>query len=830
MDLLPIGSETKIFEVKNKKVNVFLKSKKVQPIIVGNQPGSYDSSIIFAGDDIQEIRFKGSENSLPYDCKLHIHSVGYRTFPLFFEQSDYEIVIKGIGNTKVGFWHENINVRNRVEAISDDENIMTGIINFDNNIGQSDLIITVDGIKNLLIRIEVFPSKISYKEDYKNIIEDITNEIYSVVFDFLRKTYESCKLGDNVNYTPAVFITIIRTIFSNFVKAADMVIQNPHHNLFKEHQVMPAHKVKKIDNLTVKWLEKHPENIVKTLTGLSVSKSLAIKKYITYNTIENQFTKYILLSIIKRLNDFHERYATLIKNADGSLIIEVEKMKNELNRRIHQSFLNDVDDYKLTQSMSLVFNMAPGYRDLYKYYLMLMKGLVVNGDIFKISIKDTAQLYEYWCFIKLNYLLKKNYMLVSPDVIKVDNSGITVSLIKGRKSEVKYINPRNGEHIILTYNPGEQNTQTVGQKPDNVLTLEKIGSDIQYKYIFDAKYRIDLAIPGTGYPETKPGPMVDDINSMHRYRDSIVYENNTPSRFAFEKTMFGAYVLFPYSKEAEYSNHRFYRSIESVNIGGLPFLPGAIELVDNLLSELIMDSKESAFERASLPRGIERKLAKVDWSVKDMLVGSLNSMEQLKINLEKKFYYVPSKFISEDYLPIRYVALYQSDVRYKKDAGIRYYGMITKTSVCKRKDIPVLMTRNNANENYYRFDVRAWDELDVAINVRDEGVYSPKFTNIFLFCNCRDSYELFNIHSEDQYRLLQELKRISSDTAVNNDEYNPSFKLNNEISIVVLNGDIMVCSVNGKLINKISITEFIKRPRYMFNKLKENINVFERSL
>ena len=48
-----------------------------------------------------------------------------------------------------------------------------------------------------------------------------------------------------------------------------------------------------------------------------------------------------------------------------------------------------------------------------------------------------------------------------------------------------------------------------------------------------------------------------------------------------------------------------YRSIDTVNIGGLPFLPGATRLVEKMLGELVADSEESAFERASLPAGIE---------------------------------------------------------------------------------------------------------------------------------------------------------------------------------------------------------------------------------
>ena len=73
------------------------------------------------------------------------------------------------------------------------------------------------------------------------------------------------------------------------------------------------------------------------------------------------------------------------------------------------------------------------------------------------------------------------------------------------------------------------------------LELEKQGSKNAYKYVFDAKYRIEMNPNSSFYPDTKPGPKVDDINTVHRYRDSIVYEN-PDSRFAFEKTMFGAYI------------------------------------------------------------------------------------------------------------------------------------------------------------------------------------------------------------------------------------------------------------------------------------------------
>ena len=181
------------------------------------------------------------------------------------------------------------------------------------------------------------------------------------------------------------------------------------------------------------------------------------------------------------------------------------------------------------------------------------------------------------------------------------------------------------------------------QKPDNVLSLKKNGAKVKYESIFDAKYKINPALDGSMYKAIygAPGPQEDDINTMHRYRDAIVYQNDAS---LFERTMFGAYVLFPYRNQEEYRKHRFYQSIEQVNIGGLPFLPSATDLVTDMLDELISDSPESAFERATLPTGIEERLARVDWKRRDVLIGTLRSNAQFEVCKAKNFYIILGKY------------------------------------------------------------------------------------------------------------------------------------------------------------------------------------------
>lgn len=776
------------------------------------------------GVNVNSVKIFGEEKIAAGNGAVGASFYNIHTSPLFFEQTDYEMIVRSTDGKSVSLWHENYTVRDKISPVTDSDDLISGIVNFANSAGYSDFEISYDGKKCLVIRIEVFPSKISYKEDYQDMLQDISNEISGAVLDFMRNTYQEFSIGSTQNTVPALFFEIIKRIFDKFQNAANTIISSPHHKLYVEHPIVPAHKVKKIDNQTIKWLQKHPQNVVPMVAGYSAVKAPTVKKQITYNTIENQFTKFILKSTAKKLKDFRNRYTRSTRKPEPALLDSVDSMAAVLNKFINGSFLREVDDYKATQSMSLVFEMAPGYRELYKYHLMMQRGLSVHGDVFRMSLKDTAQLYEYWCFIKLVTLMKRNYRLASSDVIKVDNTGVTISLVKGKKSEVKFINPRTGEMIALAYNPGEQNTQTVNQKPDNVLTLEKKGTDVPYMYVFDAKYRIENNPADPFYPDNKPGPKVDDINTMHRYRDSIVYENTESSRFVFEKKMFGAYVLFPYNDpDGEYKDHRFYRSIETVNIGGLPFLPGTTELLESFLAELVADSSESAFERASLPRGIEEKLAKVDWSIKDVMVGTVRTAEQLHYNISEKCYYVPAKYISEDKLPIRYIALYEKDLG--NESGIKQFGQVLTAQKLKRAEIPVTMRHGaDPEETYYYFTIRKWEQLPEIIVLKDTSKGRPRFTNKFLLDHCNKSYQLFAISSEEEYRLMTEInKAFDNLSATSSDENTAVYRINDTHSVIVADGHFTITNGNGDILDKISVSAFTKRPRAGFGRIKKII-------
>ena len=813
MEQFVVESRELVF-VQADQVAVTIKGSASHPAFPGVSFDEKEASLQIDCDDEYNVSLAGEAEIIADQNLGKAYIKNYRLKPLFFEQQRYEIIIEAESGHKIEFWHDNYNIRKNVTPVGKRGNILSGILYFGNEIGMSDLVILIDKKRYMKITIEVFPSKISYKDDYKAIVSDVTAEIYNLAFDFLKKTYDSFEISSKRQPSLVEFFAIIRKIYDKFIAAVDIVLVKPHHVLEKEHEVLSGYRIKRIDNQTTRWIEKHPDQAIRSLNGVLVNRALAVKKYVTYDTKENRLTKYMLQVTAKRLEEFQKQYMKLERETDPAIVDQISSMICGIKRRYHTGVFAEVKAVPDNSGMSLVFGMAPGYRELYRCYLMLQHGLSITGGIFHVSVKDLALLYEYWCFIKLNSLMKERYKLLSQDIIKSTGNGLFASLVKGQRSKVKYLNPNNGEIITLSYNPREINVPTIAQKPDNVLRLEKKGANIDYEYVFDAKYRINAALDGSMYKKMyqNPGPQEDDINTMHRYRDAIVYQSHASP---YERTMFGAYVLFPYHEEKEYMQHRFYKSIEQVNIGGLPFLPTATNLVSQMLDELISDSSESAFERATLPSGIEERLAKVDWNKREVMIGFVNSDDQLQRCLQYHYYYTYKQNISKANLPIHYVAMY------RREYGIEYYGKVLTTKEVVRSEIP-----GNArwkDRLCYRFDVDEWVKLPDAICPELYGPNPIAYTNYFLLTHSR-TYPELHFRNEAEYRFFLELKRRSDKAFVEEGTEKACFELNK--SRVLFEGNAILVLKDGKQVADFTITEFTQHPNAVFRRIQHYIGDF----
>ena len=99
----------------------------------------------------------------------------------------------------------------------------------------------------MVLRIEVYPSKYTYKEDYQRMIADVSEMVYAAAIDFMQKTYQEFSIGDKQNNVPAIFFQIISMIFEKYMNAAKRITTVPHHKLITERTVVPEYKAKRTD-------------------------------------------------------------------------------------------------------------------------------------------------------------------------------------------------------------------------------------------------------------------------------------------------------------------------------------------------------------------------------------------------------------------------------------------------------------------------------------------------------------------------------------------------------------------------------------------------------
>ena len=249
-----------------------------------------------------------------------------------------------------------------------------------------------------------------------------------------------------------------------------------------------------------------------------------------------------------------------------------------------------------------------------------------------------------------------------------------------------------------------------------------------------------------------------------------------------------------------------------MNIGGLPFLPSATGLVTQMPDELISDSPDSAFERATLPKGIESRLAKTDWSCRDVLVGSLSSREQLEICREHLFYYAPAKYV-EEHLPVRRVAINQTASLFGKEAGIRWYGEVKNYRMVPRREI--MEIPKDSDELYCRFEISEWKMLPRVIRPKG-NLWAVHYTSSFLLDHAVYVSDLA-LRNEAEFRLLTELRR-RTETAVDIGEDQPNVFICGDVRIRIEGAEIL--AIRGeKITARSSVSEFQRRPNAVIREM-----------
>src|SRR5699024_1437960 len=210
------------------------------------------------------------------------------------------------------------------------------------------------------------------------------------------------------------------------------------------------------------------------------------KKITTIDIFENRFVKYMVQKTVKRLRTIEKYLGSRDKRENNTL--NFIRKKIQILEMYLNNYFQKVGDLTGNKSMSLVFQMAPGYKEMYKKYVMLNKGLDLGDDLFKITPKKLYSLYEIWCYIKIHKILSDlGYDVEEYGILQYKDNGMYLSL--SQDSQAKMIYKNNKNKLELWYNKS-YTMPTTDQRPDTVLHIRNLNDKENRTYIFDAKYRI----------------------------------------------------------------------------------------------------------------------------------------------------------------------------------------------------------------------------------------------------------------------------------------------------------------------------------------------------
>lgn len=211
---------------------------------------------------------------------------------------------------------------------------------------------------------------------------------------------------------------------------------------------------------------------------------------------------------------------------------------------------------------------------------------------------------------------------------------------------------------------------------------------------------------------------------------------------------------------------------------------------------------------------------RADWTARDVLVGSVKSMEQFDDNLARNYYYMPACLLEGQLSDVRYVALYQSQRFFRDQSGIRYYGRVTSAREVLREDVDFPGSPELAEERYYVFTVDAWQTLRETISVRDEGVYAPRCTGFFLLQSCSRSYELFQIRSALDFHLKTAIDRAVEDLPTTRRTTAPVYPVADRGYVAVVGKHLLLADPTGKVRTRLPIKSFTQNPRSSYLRFK----------
>ena len=167
--------------------------------------------------------------------------------PALFEETDYQVYLraKNLGDT-VELQHRDPLMRRRLSS-QEQESVLHGVLNFRGQIGRSAFTVLVNGKPEVDFEVEVFPTKVDYESDYKQILADIQEILTGLAYEYLRSTFHLGQAVSTSKPSRLEWVILLRHIVEDLDKAVRHIVQQPQRRLVRRPRTVRLERLKRVD-------------------------------------------------------------------------------------------------------------------------------------------------------------------------------------------------------------------------------------------------------------------------------------------------------------------------------------------------------------------------------------------------------------------------------------------------------------------------------------------------------------------------------------------------------------------------------------------------------
>lgn len=474
-----------------------------------------------------------------------------------------------------------------------------------------------------VINLEVLSVKTDYRNEYKFMLEEITEKCTELLF--LHSSPVSQRFDVDFNADAKILyqrFTFIKSILDSeeFYDSVHKILSSPV-TKWKENEInKDVRGIKRINNSLLKQISgasnriKLPDNhpLLNIFDSLP-SKIRTFYKSETVDTPENRFIKNALNSFLTLIGEFRINLTDNSRSKKEAILLE-----DKLEQILSHSVFKEISSLSALPLNSPVLQRKEGYREILRVFLMfdLAAKLTWKGgeDVYSGNKRDVAILYEYWLFFKLLEVVMKVFEIEPKEIselISGKTGDLEFKLKQGEYFPVKGIfnSGTRKLNIEFAYNKtfsGEKEypgsgSWTKSMRPDYTLCIWPldIGKDLAEKeelivYIhFDAKYKVDKLIEIIGEDQNLNEEKTEqrkgtykraDLLKMHAYKDAI-------------RRTAGAYVIYPGNEINPYIEKSFHEIIPG--LGAFAIRPSRINNGSEVLEKFLKEVVEHFLNRTS---------------------------------------------------------------------------------------------------------------------------------------------------------------------------------------------------------------------------------------